>query len=212
MSEDEKVKEWIHINRSILEAYEIFVFLLATEDNLTKQKDKIILFDHLTDLFYFFSNIGRVHAISEMGKIIDPDGKSVSLFSFINKFFKKENEIFSEFSKWKKDTKKIRKIIIDARNRFSAHIDSDSFHQDENFGLYIEDVDIFLKKTINFLDFLYERDRVLKINFDQQVCPASPRGEKPSDAAKSWKTIMENRIKYLQDNYKNSGINFPLKS
>lgn len=212
MSEDKKVKEWIHINRSILESYEIFVFISATEEELIEKKDKIILFDHLADLFYFFSNIGKVHAISEMGRIIDPDNKSVSLFSFINKFYKEDAGIFLKFNEWKADTKKIRRIIIDARNRFSAHTDSNSFHQDENFGLYLEEIDTFLIKTINFVDFLYENDEILKISFNEQICQASSRGEKPSNIARDWKKIMENRIKYLKDKHKGCGINFSLKS
>lgn len=40
-TESEKIKEWIHICRAILKAYEIFVFILATEEELIEKKIKL---------------------------------------------------------------------------------------------------------------------------------------------------------------------------
>lgn len=210
MNEKEKIKEWIHINRSLLEIYEIFVFLLVTEEKLTKEKDEILLFDHLTDLFYVFSNIGKVYSISEMAKLIDPDNNSISLFDFVGKFYKSEEDIVKEFRNWKRETNATRKIVLNARNRFSAHTDKDSFHQDENFGLYIDDVNKFILRTFSFLDLLYEKDEVLKTNFNKQICPATLGGEKPSNAANGWKITMAHRIKYLQDNLKGTSRLFKI--
>lgn len=200
MDENVKVEEWVHMNRQVFEACEINAFLYAIkglEDN------PINIFpnhrDRLDNLFLFFGLISRVYVVTELDKIVNPADSSFSLHSFLKDHYPdKQCAIWRKFSEWKKATQTIRKNISAARNRYSSHTDKESFRKKEYFGLFIEEMDDLLEKTLQFLDFIYENDTNMKSEFDKNICMAGPGSQKPSQIAESWKRLFATNIKSLQ--------------
>ncbi len=184
----EKKSEWIEIIDSMLNMYQISGFFYTMEKKFKKS--------NLNDFLMFSGNIIRVYSVTELNKIVNPDGKSLTIYSFVDDAYSKGSDQWKEFSKWKKETKTIREKIKKARNKYTSHLDRDSFSQEENFDLSIEEFDTLIKKTFHFLDYLYDNNSNLKKEFDEKINPGI-FSSKPSELGKKWRKIMISRIMSL---------------
>jgi len=201
-----KTKEWVAINRMLLEIYQISGFLFAIKDMNNVSITDIpkntfsICYSNLNNLLLFSGNIFRIYAITEINKIVNPDSypQSVTLFSFMNEFYPDKNsEQWKKFGEWKKKTKSIRGKINKARMKFSSHLDKNSIHGNIFFDLSAEKIDDFIKDTFVFFNFLYITEDVLKKSFNKEINPGLVQKE-PLDVAEKWRNIMMHRIISLQ--------------
>ena len=204
---NKKEVEWLHLNRSLLDVYEISGFIFATKEagNETSQElyAKCIMpsyKDEFDNFLLFSKNIFISYAITEIHKIINPDSfqQSITLFSFIKEYFSDKNSKESKnFYKWKKENRKIRKKIELARKKYSAHSDSESIHGNIYFDLGVEETDAFIQKTFLLFDYLYINNSDLKNIFDKEINRVGTK-LKPSETAEGFKKIMLKRIKVLK--------------
>jgi len=203
--EDKKSKEWISLNRALVESYQICGFISATKDvgnespiDLLRSTIMPSCQSYFNEFLLFCGNIFRVYGLTEINKIVNSDPQSVTLFSFINEFYPDKNsEEQKWFGKWKKDTKNTRDILRTARNEFASHLDKESFHSDKYFGLYLEDIEDMIKRTLEYFDFLYDNDIYLKNSFNSEINPGL--SQKPSRVAETWRNIAIKRIESLKD-------------
>lgn len=201
---DKKKEQWIYLNDNLLDTVEINVFhsIFIPKDNEISM-ETIIRMNNLEEMFLFFSNFSREYLITHLAKIIDFDIKAITIANFFNTIYPDKQGIeHAEFKKWKKATREIREKIRCARNRFSSHSDSESFHEKEFFGIYIEDVENFLKHTFVLFDYLYNKDAELQESFDNIIGKGLFPPLSPSKLANNRRISRAKKIQRLRESIK----------